>query len=500
MVKFHWINWVIVLGYLGVIAGVGFWFMHRNRNSKEYFKGGGNIPWWAAALSLYAAMFSSITFLSIPALVYASDLTYLPIIVGVIPGAFIAIRWYMPFFRKLNLTSAYEYLEVRFNLPCRLFASAAFILFMVASTAVVTYLPAVALAAVTGMSVNIAIVVVMTVTILYSSLGGLEAVVWSDFVQALLLIASMVLIIVLLVFGAKGGVSGFLAHAGDEGRLRIFDFTWDWSKAGFWVVLLGGFIANFASYTSDQRVVQRYMAVKDEAAAARSIKTEMILGTLTNIACFAIGIGLWAFYRSHPNIIPAITKNDQILPVYIAQILPNGVSGIIFAAVAAATVSTLAANLNSSATAFTTDFYRRLVLERRPNDPGGEAKALWCGRIATIATGVAGGTFALVLANMDVFSIFDQFQRFLGILTAGLASLFFMGIFMKKVNGFGAMVGLTANYVVTFGLDMVPWSGKPHLLLYGFFGLVVALIVAPIASICRARSPSGPSTKSMENE
>ena len=100
MVNFHWINWAIVLGYLGVIAGVGFWFMHRSRNSKEYFKGGGNIPWWAAALSLYAAMFSSITFLSIPALVYASDLTYLPIIVGVIPAALIAIRWYMPFFRK----------------------------------------------------------------------------------------------------------------------------------------------------------------------------------------------------------------------------------------------------------------------------------------------------------------------------------------------------------------------------------------------------------------
>ena len=131
MVEFHWANWAIVLSYLGAIAGGGFWFMRRNRNSKEYFRGGGNIPWWAASLSLYAAMFSSITFLSIPALVYASDLTYLPIIVGVVPAALIAIRWYMPFFRKLNLTSAYEYLEVRFNLPCRLFASAAFILFMV---------------------------------------------------------------------------------------------------------------------------------------------------------------------------------------------------------------------------------------------------------------------------------------------------------------------------------------------------------------------------------
>ena len=473
--QFHWINWVIVLGYLAAIAGVGFWFMHRSRSADDYFKGGGNLPWWAVSLSLYAAMFSSITFLSIPALVYASDMTYLPIVLGAFPAVVIASRWYLPFFRELNLTSAYEYLERRFNPACRFFASGAFILFMIASIAVVTYLPAVALAAVTGMNVNLAIVLVMTVTILYSALGGLEAVVWSDFVQALLLLGTMVLIMSFLVFGTEGGVAGFVKTGMADGKFRVFDFSGDWSRACFWVVFLGGFIANFAQYTSDQRCVQRYMAVKDVAAARKSMWTEVVLAASTSLFCFLIGVGLWTCYHSSPDVAaPVLAKNDQILPVYIAQMLPNGVSGVVFAAVAAATVSTLAANLNSAASAYTTDFYTRLFKGRNP---------LMCGRVCTVVAGIFGGGFALVLANMDVFSIYEQFQRFLGILAAGLGSLFLMGLFMKRVNGFGAVCGLVANYAVTFGLDALPWAGKPHLLLYGFFGMVACLVVAPVASL-----------------
>ncbi|MDD4025854.1 MAG: cyclically-permuted mutarotase family protein, partial [Kiritimatiellae bacterium] len=185
---FHWINWAIVAAYLAVVAGIGFWFMRRNKTAETYFKGEGDLPWWAVSLSLYAALFSSITFLSIPALVYSSNMTYFAITFGQILVVPIAVKWYLPFFRKLNLTSAYEYLELRFNLGCRLFASTAFILFMIASIAVIVYLPAIALSAVTGMNVNLAIAVVVGVTILYCALGGIEAVVWSDFLQGLLLL------------------------------------------------------------------------------------------------------------------------------------------------------------------------------------------------------------------------------------------------------------------------------------------------------------------------
>ena len=162
---FHWFNWVVIGVYFALMAGMGFYFMRRNKTSDAYFRAGGKLPWWVVSLSIYATMFSSITFMSVPAMSFSGDMTYFAISFGIPIMALVTVRWYLPFFRRLNLTSAYEYLEVRFNLPCRLFASAAFILFMIARTAIVAYLPSLALCAVTGIDINVAIVVVTLITI-----------------------------------------------------------------------------------------------------------------------------------------------------------------------------------------------------------------------------------------------------------------------------------------------------------------------------------------------
>ncbi len=356
-------------------------------------RGGGRLPWWVVSLSLYATLFSSITFLSIPALTYHSDCRYFFKTIGILVLVPVVVRYYLPFFRRLNLTSAYEYLEVRFNLGCRLFASAAFILFMVARTAVVAYLPAVALAAVTGMDVNLAIVAVTFVTIVYCTVGGVEAVVWSDFVQSVILIGSTVAIYAYLVCGTDGGLSGFLSKGMAAGKFRMLDFGWDWSQPVLWV--------------------------------------------------------------------------------------------------AAATMSTLSANLNSAATAFTTDFYRRLRKAGLEDAGARERRTLLVGKVSTVVIGLLGGAFALVLANMDIGSVYDQFLKFLGVLTGGLACLFLMGRFLPFVNGRGAFVGLVANYAVCLALDLVPLARKPHVLLYGFFGMVACLVVAPLASrLCGDRTPA----------
>ena len=483
---------VIVL-YLVGMAGMGFYFMRRNRDADAYFKAGGKLPWWVVSLSIYATMFSSITFISVPAMSFSGDMTYYIIAFGILLMAPIVVKWYLPFFRKLNLTSAYEYLEVRFNLPCRLFASAAFILFMIARTAIVAYLPALAISAVTGLDINLAIVAVTAVTILYCAVGGVEAVIWSDFVQSLILIGSTVLILVWAISGTDGGFAGFVSQGLEAGKFRVFDFAFDWTKPCFWVVFIAGMVANLASYTSDQCVVQRYMTTKDEKGAARSILFNGVLSFVNCFVFFAMGVALWTFYRAHAGALPPGTKADAVLPLFIARELPTGLSGLVLAAVAAATMSTLSANLNSAASAITTDFYRRLFL----HDPNSNTQTtqtikqsdslLLCGKISTVAVGLLGGLFALWLANADIGNIYDQFQRFLGILTGGLGCLFFMGIFMKRVNGFGATCGLVANYLVCFGLDRIPFAGKPHLLLYGFLGMVACLVVAPIASRMRGR-------------
>ena len=477
----------IIVVYLLVLVGVGAWFMRRNKSSDDYFRGGGRLPWWVVSLSIYATLFSSITFLSIPALTYHTDCRYFFKTLGILILVPIVVRFYLPFFRKLNLTSAYEYLEVRFNLGCRLFASAAFILFMVARTAVVAYLPAVAIAAVTGMDVNLAIVVVTLVTIVYCTLGGVEAVVWSDFVQSVILIASTVAIYAYLVCGTDGGLSGFLARGLEAGKFKMVDFRWDWTQPVLWVALVGGIVENLASYTSDQCVVQRYMTTRDEAGAAKSIKLNGVLSFVNCFVFFTMGVALWTFYQSHADKIPVLAKQDQIFPWFIAHELPVGFSGLVLAAVAAATMSTLSANLNSAATAITTDFYQRLTMShgraRTPAAPRDGDSLLLCGKISTVIIGLLGGVLALILANMEIGSIYDVFLKALGVLTGGLACLFLMGHFMPFVNGRGAFIGLVANYVVCFSLDLIPFAHKPHLLLYGFFGIVACLIAASIVSL-----------------
>ncbi|MCQ2390628.1 MAG: sodium:solute symporter [Kiritimatiellae bacterium] len=469
----------VILVYLLIMAGMGFWFMRRNKDADAYFKAGGKLPWWVVALSIYATMFSSITFITVPAMSFAGNMSYFVLPFGVVLLAPVVVKWYLPFFRKLNLTSAYEYLEVRFNLPCRLFASAAFILFMIARTAIVTYLPALAITAVTGFDINLAILAVVAITILYCTTGGVEAVIWSDFVQSLILIGSTAVILTWAIMGSDGGMAGFISQGMEAEKFKVFDFAFDLTKPCFWVVFIGGLVANLASYTSDQCVVQRYMTTADEKGAARSILLNSVLSFINCFVFFVLGVALWTFYQAHAGALPADTKPDAVLPIFIAHELPSGISGLVLAAVAAATMSTLSSNLNSAASAITTDFYRRLWKGKNE---------LRCGKICTVVVGILGGAFALWLANADIRNIYDQFQRFLGIFTAGLGCLFFMGIFLKRVNGFGATCGLVANYIVCFGLDQIPFAGKPHLLLYGFLGMVACLVVAPIASCLKPTS------------
>ena len=475
---FHPLNAAVIMLYFVGMALLGFYFMRRNKSSDDYFRGGGRLPWWAVSISIYATMFSSITFISVPALSYASDIRYFVISIGILVLAPVVVRYYLPFFRKLNLTSAYEYLETRFNLGCRLFASGAFTLFMITRTAIVTYLPSIAIAAVIDIDVNVAIVAVTVITILYCTLGGIEAVIWSDVIQSFIMVGGTFLIVVLLIAGTDGGLPGFIEIGQQAGKFRLLDFTFDLQAPVFWVVLVGGLVANLSSYTSDQCVVQRYMTTKDGRGAAKSI---LFNGVLSYINCgifFLIGTALYTYYYSHPELLDVtMPKNDSVFPIYIATGMPVGISGLILAAVAAATMSTLSSNLNSSATAVTTDFYARLVKDV------GEKRKMRCGQFVTVLSGVLGGGFALVLANMQVYSMYDQFQRFLGVLTGGLACLFFMGIFMKRVNGPGAIIGLIANYAVCVGLDQLDLPWKPHLLLFGAIGMATCLVVASVASL-----------------
>lgn len=472
--SFGWLNWVVLIAYLVGMVLLGYYFMRRGGDADDFFKGGGRIPWWAAGISIYATMLSAITYMAYPAKAYATDWTYYPMLVTILIVSFPVIKYYLPFFRRLNVTSAYEYLERRFNAPTRLMASALFIIFMVARMALVLYLPSLALTAVTGINLYICIVLMALVTIVYCTMGGVEAVVWGDVVQGFILVGGALFAVVYLIGGTEGGAEGFWQIGMADHKFRLFNWSFDYRSATFWVIILGGMANNLISYTSDQTVIQRYLTTKDEAGARRSILLNGVMSVFVSIAFFAIGAGLYTFFKTHPAELDfTMAKADTIFPFFMMSQLPQGLAGLLIAAIFAATMSTISSNINSVATAFSVDFYKRF----RPSAT--DKATLTVARRTCIVAGVLGMGIALLMATWEILSLLDFFQEILGLLSSGLGGLFLMGIFFPRIGGRAALVGFVSGVVAVF---LTRYLTDASFLLYGCIGLVTSVLVGYVCS------------------
>ena len=472
--SFGWINYLIVVLYLLAMMGVGFYFSRRNNSSDKFFKGGGKIPWWAAGISIWATALSAITFLSIPAKTFATDwgmFWFNMMIVAVVP---IVINYYLPLFRKLKVASVYEYLETRFSGSVRSLASAFFCIFMFARVAIVLFLPSLALNAVTGINIYLCILLMGIVTIIYCTMGGIEAVVWGDVIQGFLLIGGAILSLIWLIGGIDGGLSGLFQVATQEQKFHLFNFRFDWTQPVFWVAILGGLSNALLTYTSDQSVVQKYLTVKDRKGTERGIWLNGLLTIPTTFLFFGIGTALFVFFRQHPDLLNiGMSNTDSIYPHYMMCQLPTGVSGLLIAAVFAAAMSTLSSNINSSTTVMAEDFYAKW--KKGVSDRGKVRFA----RIAGIVVGSLGVAMALALATFDIASLWDQFNFFLGLLTSGLGGLFLMGIAAKRIGTKAALTGFAGSVAILLLIHaFTPLSA----ILYGFVGLVSSFVIGYLTS------------------
>jgi len=320
-------------------------------------------------------------------------------------------------------------------------------------------------------------------TMVYCSLGGLEAVIWSDFVQGIVLMGGAVSVLVLLILktGAPGEhFSTFWNVASTYNKNTMWDFRFILTQPVFWVVAVQGLISNLSSYTSDQCVIQRYIATPDENATKRSLWFNGCMSVFAQVVFYGIGMALFAFYHTHPEAMDVtMPKGDSVLPMFMATEMPAWLAGLVIAAVFAATISTLSANLSSASTAVVTDFIKRF----KPGIPG--KTQIRCGQITTYVVGIIGIMAALTLARMESSALFDNFNKYIAMLTAGLTGLFFMGVFMPRIKGIAAVLGLAANYFVCFSCEILNcdvFGLKFHPFLLGGIGLVVCVLTALIAS------------------
>ena len=477
---FGWLNWVVLILYLLGMVYLGYYFMKRAGNSgDDFFKGGGRIPWWAAGISIFATMLSAITYMSIPAKAYATDWTYYPMQICILLVSFPVIKYYLPFFRRLNVTTAYEYLERRFNSATRLMASILFIVFMVARTALVLFLPSLAMTAVTGINIYICIALMALITILYCTMGGVEAVVWGDVIQGIILVGGAILAAVYLIVNTgDNGASDFWQIATDHDKFRLFLFDaenpFDFVNATWWVVILGGLANNLISYTSDQTVIQRYLTTSDEKSAARGILTNGLMSVVVTIAFFTIGTGLYTFFKTHPAELDiTIAKGDAIFPFFMMSQLPAGLAGLLIAAVFAATMSTIAFNINSISTAFTVDLWGKMKKQAQ------DTNTVRVARIAGICAGMIGMAIAWLMATVDIQSLLDYFNTILGLLSGAIGGLFMMGIFFPRIGSKAAIIGFLCGTATVLYMNFFT---QANFLLFGFVSMLVSVLVALLLS------------------
>ncbi|MEC8559332.1 MAG: sodium/solute symporter [Planctomycetota bacterium] len=485
---FTTLDWVALGTYLLLLVLLGVHFARGERTTEDFFLGGRRVPWWAAGVSIFATQLSAITFMAIPAKSYASDWTLLVQSLGIFVMAPVVAYLFLPFFRGLNLTTAYEYLERRFSVGVRLFGSAQYLLFQFGRMAIVVYLPAIALSAVTGLDVSACILCMGVLCIVYTVLGGIEAVIWSDVVQAVVLLGGALLIFLTCASGLEGGLAELHGRAEAAGRLRLADLDWDFTRATLPVVVIGGIFINLVPYASDQSVVQRYLTTSDEASARKAIWLGGIISIPASLLFFGLGSALYAFYEANPDRIDPIAKTDQLVPWFLVNEVPAGLAGLVIAGIFAAAMSSLDSSMNSSATAIINDFYRRLRPATSPTD---DARDLRLARLLTVVIGSLGTLCALALVYFPAESVFDLWLETVGLFASGLCGLFVLGIFTRRPGTPSALLGVVTSVllllIVKSATDLDP-------LLYAGLGTLSCFVAGWISSLFMPPARPDPGT------
>jgi len=474
-VSFGKVNYTVVGIYLAVLVSMGLYFARREKTTDDFFLAGRRIPWWAAGLSIFGTQLSAITYLAMPARAYATDWALLILNIGIFAIAPFVIYLYLPFFRRLNITTAYEYLEKRFDVSIRVFGSLSFVAFQLGRMGIVVLLPALALSAVTGLNVFVCIALMGILSTAYTVLGGIEAVIWTDVVQAIVLIGGAFIALGIIIGDLDGGFTQFVSVAAENGKFNLAHLNWDWTSDALIVVIIGAIFTNsLVPYTTDQAVIQRYLTTPDEKQAARAIWLNGFLAIFAGALFLLVGTGLFVFYQTNPQLLVSLEKPDQIFPLFIARQMPDGVAGLVIAGVFAAAMSTIDSSMHSISTVVTTDFVRRFMPHLS------ERKYLLFARCLTIALGISGTATAMLLARIEIKYLWDFFLGIMGLLGGTLAGLFMLGIFTRRVNTANAWIGAVASIGM---LLYVKLATQLNSLLYGAIGAITCFGAAFLTGI-----------------
>lgn len=477
--QLHWIDGLIIVGYLMMLVGIGIYHARKQNDLQEFFLAGGEIKWFAVGLSLMAALNSGLDYLMQPAAVIKFGVY---VMVGslswvvLVPYVF---RITLPLYRRIGGISAYEYLEHRFDLRVRILAATIFMLWRIGWMATALYVPSLALSVATGgrVPVNLMIVVIGVVVTFYTMAGGIRAVIWNDVMQFWIMFAGLAATVVICIVNVDGGIATILAQftrVGDQvqnlppagaapGGLGYFQIPM--TLVGVFVAIT---VARISTYTTDQVMVQRFKTARTTADARRGFLINAVTDTIWMLALSFVGLALFAYFNATLGRLPSWTVDqpDRLFPYFMSLVFPVGLTGLVIAAILAASISSIDSAINSLTSVATVDFVERLHLGRAwSSDP---RRLVFVSRVITLLIGAVGVGVALNVAALG--TLLEISNKLINSFSGPILGIYFLGMFSRRATANGVLIG---GIVGTFVTIYVAFQAEAHRALNVWFGLAL---------------------------
>ncbi len=437
---------VILVLYGLVMVVMGVYFMRKTKTSEEFMVAGMGIPAWAAGIAVMSAYTSSISYIAVPGKAFDENWHPLIFALTAVPVTWFVTEYVIPHYRKHKIISVYKYLEEKIGDWGRVYASLSFVLFMIGRTAVILYLSSLLLTSFIDLDIKTLILIIGILTIAYTLMGGMEAVIWTDVIQSIIMIGGLLFCAYILTIDVFSKPDFLIQNAFDANKFSLGDTSFSLTGRTIWVMIIYGVTENIRNLMADQNYTQKYSSVATEKKAKKSVWIAMLIYLPLTMIFLYIGTAMFAFYSGAGHVLdPSIMKGDEVFPYFIATELPVGVKGLIIAAILAASMSTVDSALNSSATVLYLDYYKKYF---RPN--ASEKSSIGFLRWTTVIWGLLGIIFSLLLINAQ--SALDIWWQISGIFGGGILGLFLLAIFNVKMKHWQGIVS------VIFSILIIIWG------------------------------------------
>ena len=435
----HIIDIIVFLLFTGGVVLFGCSFFQKKGSSDEFTSAGRSLPGWVVGMSIFATYVSSISYLGYPGKAFAGNWNAFVFSLSIPIASFFAARYFVPFYRNQQSVSAYGFLEQRFGRWARVYASSFYLLTQIARMGSILYLLALPMNELLGWNIESIIIVTTLAIVVYSMIGGIKAVIWTEAIQGIILIGGALVCLLILLFKMPEGPMQTFQIACEDNKFSLGSFGTSLSESTFWVCMIYGIFTNLQNYGIDQNYVQRYHTAKSMKEAKFSALFGGYLFIPVSAIFFLIGTGLYAFYKANPQLMSDSLGADYVFPYFIVNELPVGMTGLLIASIFAAGMSTVATSVTSSSTVILTDYYQHF----RKNADNRERLVVL--KISSLLVGVFGALVAFAFMNAE--SALDAWWALSSIFSGGMLGLFLLGYLSRRARNIDAALGVACGLV-----------------------------------------------------